>query len=76
MWQSGAEELTQIILAAEEKKDVAAQAAADATSSATKARDILTEMLVSVEDEVTHARHESMLLQVNTFRFKMFVIFW
>jgi plasmid stability protein len=64
LWQNGAEELTQILLAAEGKKEVAVQAAADATSSAAKARKILSDMLVSVENEVTHARHESMLLQV------------
>jgi plasmid stability protein len=64
LWQNGAEELTQILIAAEGKKEVAVQAAADATSSAAKARKILSDMLVSVENEVTHARHESMLLQV------------
>ncbi|KAG0553581.1 hypothetical protein KC19_12G022600 [Ceratodon purpureus] len=63
--QDGAEELSQIVLAAEGKKEVAAQAAADATSSAAKAREILTDMLVAVENEVTTARHESMLLQEN-----------
>ena len=67
MWQGGAEEMSQIVIAAEGKKEAAAQAAADANSSAAKAREILTDMLASVEREVNHARHESMLLQVEMF---------
>lgn len=62
--QKGAEDLTQIILDAEGQKEVAAQAAADATSSATKAREVLTDMLVSIGSEVSNARQESMQLKV------------
>jgi len=65
--QDGAEDLTQIITSAERHKEVAAQAAAEATSSATKTREILTDMLVSIESEVANVRLESMQLQVGEF---------
>ncbi|XP_073391729.1 uncharacterized protein [Physcomitrium patens] len=45
------------------QKEVAAQVAADATVSATKAREILTDMLVSTQSEITNVRHESLLFQ-------------
>nr|XP_024382265.1 restin homolog isoform X2 [Physcomitrium patens] len=61
--QDGAEELKQIIISAEKQKEVAAQVAADATVSATKAREILTDMLVSTQSEITNVRHESLLFQ-------------
>lgn len=65
--QDGAENLTQIIISAEKQKDTAAQVAADATVSATKSRETYTELLLSIQSEITHVRHESLLFQVKFF---------
>lgn len=62
--QDGAEDLTQIIISAKRHKEVAEQAAAEAISSATKTKEILTDALVSIESEVANVRLESIQLQV------------
>lgn len=51
---------------AERQKDVAAAAAADASMSATKAGDILTEMLGSFNNEMANARRKTVQLQVRS----------
>lgn len=49
---------------AERQKDNAAAAAAEATVSATKAKEVLAEMVATINSEVANARRKSLQLQV------------
>lgn len=62
--QEGTEDLARAVAMVEREKVVAASAAAEATLSAAKAGDILTEMLGSFSTEMSNARRKSLQLQV------------
>ena len=62
--QEGAEDLIQIFSAAEIQRDVAAAAAVDASMSATKASNALTDLTTSINHEMTNARYKLKQFQV------------
>lgn len=62
--QVGAQNLTKIVSLVGKEREVAAQAATEATMFASKAKDILNEMLESFNIETTNVRKLSIQLQV------------
>lgn len=56
--------MSRALSVAERQKDNAAAAAAEATVSATKAKEVLAEMLTTINTEVANARRKSLQLQV------------
>lgn len=64
--QEGAEDLIQIISAAEMQRDVAAAAAADASMSATKASNVLMDVTTSIDNEMQNTHHRIKQFQVST----------
>lgn len=62
--QVGAQNLTKIVSLVGKEREVAAQAATEATMFASKAKDILNEMLESFNIETTNVRKLSVQLQV------------
>lgn len=63
--QVGAQNLTKMVSLVGKEREVAAQAATEATMFASKAKDILNEMLESFNIETTNVRKLSVQLQVS-----------